>query len=146
MPVLDKRNEWIKWSNPTQVVSFSTKTLKTSTVHLNESKTYQFPRDLRGGSHALPWNDDYYIAITHECIYSKNDSGRRYFQRIVVWDRDWNIVCSTRDFTMMGGTIEFVSGIAYHKGDVLISYGYVDYSYFFLSMQNKVFDDFVLRG
>ncbi len=146
MPILDKPFEWIKWSNPTQVVSFSTKTLKTSTVHLDESKTYQFPRDLRGGSHVIPWNDNYYVAITHECVYNKNDSGRRYFQRIVVWDREWNIVCSTRDFTMMGGTIEFVSGIAYHKGDVLISYGYEDNSSYILRMPKTVFDDFILRG
>ena len=146
MPILDKPFQWIKWSNPTQIVSFDTKTLKTNTVHLDESKKYQFPRDLRGGSHALPWNDDYYVAVTHECAYNKNDSGRRYFQRIVVWDRDWNIVCSTRDFTMMGGTIEFVSGIAYHKGDVLISYGYEDNSSYILRMPKTVFDDFILRG
>jgi tetratricopeptide (TPR) repeat protein len=146
MPVLDKPFQWVKWSNPTQIVSFDTKTLKTDTVHLEESKTYRFPRDLRGGSHILPWNDDYYIGVTHECIYSSNDSGRRYFQRIVVWDRNWNIVCSTRDFTMMGGTIEFVSGIAYHKNDVLISYGYEDNSSYILRIPREVFDDFVLRG
>ena len=146
MPILDKPFQWIKWSNPTQVVSFDKKTLKTDTVHLYESKTYNFSRDLRGGSHIIPWNEDYYIGITHECVYNKNDSGRRYFQRIIVWDRDWNIVCSTRDFTMMGGTIEFVSGIAYHKGDVLISYGYEDNSSYILRMPKTVFNDFILRG
>jgi hypothetical protein len=146
MPVLDKPFQWVKWSNPTQIVSFDTKTLKTETVHLEESKTYRFPRDLRGGSHILPWNDDYYIGVTHECLYSGKDSGRRYFQRIVVWDRNWNIVCSTRDFTMMGGTIEFVSGIAYHKNDVLISYGYEDNASYILRIPRDVFDDFILRG
>lgn len=146
MPILDKPFHWVKWSNPTQIVSFDTKTLKTETVHLEESKTYQFPRDLRGGSHIIPWNKDYYIGITHECIYSSKDSGRRYFQRIVVWDRNWNIVCSTREFTMMGGSIEFVSGIAYHKNDVLISYGYEDNTSYILRIPKDVFDDFVLRG
>jgi tetratricopeptide (TPR) repeat protein len=146
MPILDKPFQWVKWTNPTQIVSFDTKTLKTNTVHLEESKKYRFPRDLRGGSHIIPWNEDYYIGITHECMYNNNDSGRRYFQRIIVWDRDWNIVCSTRDFTMMSGSIEFVSGIAYHKNDVLISYGYEDNTSYILRIPKNVFDDFVLRG
>jgi hypothetical protein len=47
---------------------------------------------------------------------------------------------------MMGGTIEFVSGIAYHKGDVLISYGYEDNSSYILRIPKAVFDDFILRG
>lgn len=146
MPILDKPFHWVKWSNPTEVVSFNQKTLKTDTVHLDHNKTYEFPRDLRGGSQVITWKDDYYLAITHECTYNKNDSGRRYYQRVVVWDKDWNIVCSTRDFMMMGGSIEFVSGIAYHKDDVLISYGYEDNASYILRIPKLVFDDFVLRG
>lgn len=146
MPVLDKPFHWVKWSNPTQVVSFDTGTLETKTVSLDESKTYDFPRDLRGGSQVIPWKNGYRIAITHECIYNKNDSGRRYLQRVIVWDCDWNIVCSTREFSMMGGSVEFVSGIAYYKDDVLISYGYEDNASYILRMPKTVFDDFVLRG
>ena len=47
---------------------------------------------------------------------------------------------------MMSGSIEFVSGIAYHKNDVLISYGYEDNTSYILRIPKNVFDDFVLRG
>lgn len=146
VPVLNKPFHWVKWSNPTQVVSFDTGTLETKTVSLDESKTYDFPRDLRGGSQVIPWKNNHRITITHECIYNKNDSGRRYLQRVIVWDCDWNIVCSTREFSMMGGSVEFVSGIAYYKDDVLISYGYEDNASYILRMPKTAFDDFVLRG
>lgn len=146
MPILDKPFHWVKWSNPTQVVKFDPNTLHTDTTNLDESKVYKFPRDLRGGSQVIRWKEDYYLAITHECVYNPNDTGRRYYQRIVIWDLEWNIVCSTREFTMMGGAIEFVSGIAYYNNDVLISFGYDDAAAFILRVPNEVFDDFVLRG
>lgn len=146
VPILDNPYHWIKWTNPTQVVSFDLKTLHTSTVKLDENKVYKFPRDLKGGSQVIKWKDDYYLTITHESTYNQHDTGRRYYQRIVVWDKNWNIVCSTREFTMMGGTIEFVTGISYYKDDVLISYGYEDNAAFILRIPKDIFDDFVLRG
>lgn len=146
MPILDEPFHWVKWSNPTQVVSFDKNTLLTQTIHLEEDKVYKFPRDLKGGSQVIPWKNGYHLTITHECIYNKDDSGRQYLQRVVVWDKDWNIVCSTRDFSMMGGVIEFVSGIAYYKDDVLISFGYEDNASYILRIPKDVFDDFVLRG
>jgi len=146
MPILDEPFRWVKWTNPTQVVSFNTEPLSSKTEILDESKTYNFPRDLRGGSQVIRWNEDYYLAVTHECEYGQNNSSRRYYHRIVVWDRNWNIVCSTREFSMMGGATEFVAGIAYHKDDVLISFGYEDNASFILRIPKNVFDDFVLRG
>lgn len=146
MPILDKPFHFVKWTNPTQVVEFNPKTLLSKTVILDGEKTYDLPRDLRGGSQVIEWENDYYLAITHECEYSETDTGRSYRQRIVVWDKDWNVVNTTREFSLSEGRIEFVTGIAYYKDDVLISYGYEDNCAFVLRIPKEAFKDFVLQG
>lgn len=146
MPILDKPFHFVKWINPTEVVEFDPKTLLSKTVVLDGEKTYDFGKSLRGGSQVIKWEDDFYITITHECEYSKTDTGRSYRQRIIVWDKDWNIVNSTREFSLSEGRIEFVSGIAYHNDNVLISYGYEDNCAFVLSIPKKAFSDFILQG
>jgi tetratricopeptide (TPR) repeat protein len=144
MPIVDQPFQFVKWTNPTEVVSYKNK--KTETIVLDETKRYDFPRDPRGGSQVLKWNDDFYVAITHESIYNSTDNGRKYMQRIVVWDKDWNVVNWTQDFTMMSGQIEFVSGMAFHNDEVYITFGYEDNSAFILKMDRKSFDDFVIGG
>jgi hypothetical protein len=67
-------------------------------------------------------------------------------QRIVVWDKDWNIINWTQDFTMMLGQIEFVSGMCFHGDNVLISFGYEDNSAFVLKIPKTAFDSFVIGG
>lgn len=144
MPIVDQPFQFVKWTNPTEVVQYKDK--KTETIVLDETKRYDFPRDPRGGSQVLKWNDDFYVAITHESIYNSTDNGRKYMQSIVVWDKNWNVVNWTQDFTMMSGQIEFVSGMAFHNDDVYITFGYEDNSAFILKMDRKSFDDFVIGG
>ena len=146
MPIVEQPFNFVKWTNPTEIVEFLPKTKQTNTIVLDESKRYEFPRDPRGGSQVLKWNDEFYIAITHESIYNTNDNGRNYIQRIIVWDKDWNVVNWTQDFTMMLGQIEFVSGMCFHNDDVLISFGYEDNSAFVLKIPKTAFDAFVIGG
>lgn len=146
MPIVGEPFKFVKWTNPTEVAEFNSETGETKTIVLDENKRYEFPRDPRGGSQVLKWNDEFYIAITHESVYNTDNNGRKYMQRIVVWDKNWNVVNWTQDFTMMCGQIEFVSGMCFHKNNVLISFGYEDNSAFVLKMPRKAFDDFVIGG
>jgi hypothetical protein len=148
MPILDKPYHWVKWSNPTEIVSFDIETNETKTVHCDHQKVYAFPRDLRGGSQVVEWKD-HYVAITHEVNLYKDGLGRKdgkYLQRIVVWDKSWNIVKSTDEFSFMKGEIEFVTGLAFHNGTVLISFGFQDNAAYILSMPEALFEKIIMKG
>ena len=159
MPVVDMPWHFVKWCNPTEVVRFDIKTGTTETAILDESRMYPFSRDLRGGTQIYPINDNQRIGITHEVNLMKDVFGRKdghYMHRIVVWDKDWNIIHSTNEFTFMGCQydaarkikygIEFCTGLAFHNGNVLISYGFQDNATFVMKVPQEVFFDFLSKG
>lgn len=148
MPILDKPYHWVKWCNPTEIVKFDIETNETNTVHLEHQKVYSFPRDLRGGSQIVKWKG-YYVAITHEVNLFNDGLGRKdgkYLQRIIVWDKDWNIIQSTDDFSFMKGEIEFVTGLAINNGTVLISFGFQDNAAYILSISETLFEKIIMKG
>jgi len=146
MPILDKPFHFVKWTSPTEVVKVNIKTLKSETVALVENKI-NFPRDLRGGSQVVKYND-YYVAVTHEVDLWKNQKGNKdaqYNHRFIVWDKNWNIVHYSDEFKFMNAQIEFCCGLAHSKEGFLISFGYQDNSSFILTMTDEFFDSFVLN-
>lgn len=148
MPILDIPYHWVKWSNPTEVVRFDPVTEKTETVHCDDNKKYPFPRDLRGGSQIVSWKN-HYVAITHEVNLFRDGLGRKdgkYLHRVIVWDKNWNIVRSTDEFSFMKGDIEFVTGLAFYKGNVLITFGFQDNAAYILSMPEASFDKLIMKG
>jgi hypothetical protein len=159
MPIVDMPWHFVKWCNPSEVVRFNIKTGTTETVILDESKKYSFSRDLRGGTQIYPINDNQRIGITHEVNLMKDAFGRKdghYMHRVVVWDKDWSIIHSTSEFTFMGCQydsarkikygIEFCTGLAFHNGNVLISYGFQDNAAFVMKVSQEVFFDFLSKG
>lgn len=160
MPILDMPWHFVKWTNPTEVVRYDISNRTTKTVVLDESRKYDFPRDIRGGSQVIRLDSNHRMAITHEVNLFTDNFGRKdgaYMHRIVVWDNDWNIVKTTNDFTFMGGYknenidgrmagIEFVTGVCFYKGDVLISFGLQDNASFVLRMPKNLFYEFVQKG
>ena len=159
MPILDMPWHFVKWCNPTEVVKYDIEEGTTTTTHLDESRRYIFPRDLRGGTQVVPIGDGRHMAITHEVDLLKDAFGRKdghYNHRVVVWDEDWNVIHSTKDFNFFGSqidpttgyeyNIEFATGITFLDGDVLIAFGYQDNGTYILRMSEHVFFDFVARG
>lgn len=148
MPILDIPYHWVKWSNPTEVIKFDPENLTTETVLVDHNKRYDFPRDLRGGSQVIKWGD-YRITITHEVNLYNDKHGRKdgkYLHRIILWDQDWNIIKGTDDFTIMNGEIEFATGMAFHKNNVLITFGFQDNAAYILSMPINAFADMIIKG
>ena len=160
MPVIDMPWHFVKWCNPTEVIKYDAETRTTTTVHLDEEKTYpQFARDLRGGTQIVPIGNGHRLTFTHETDLYKDTFQRKdghYNHRIIVWDDDWNIVSHTKDFHFMGTqidhttgyeyNIEFATGMCFLDGNVLIAYGYQDNGTFILKIPEKVFFDFVNKG
>jgi hypothetical protein len=142
MPILDRPFHFVKWSNPTEVVCLVESDGTTRTTSL--SKQIALPRDIRGGSQVIPWGD-LYIAITHEVDLFKSEVGRkdaRYLHRFIIWDKNFNILTHTKEFSIMGGHVEFAVGLCHYEGNILISFGFQDNAAYILRIPNESLVDF----
>lgn len=145
MPVIDQPGNYIKWSNPTELVNYDIKTGVTNTVKLDEHKMVTGLPAFRGSSQVIPYGD-YYIAATHEVDLFKSEAGEKdavYRHRLVVWDKEWNIVRYTEPFSFMNADIEFCCGAAWHDNCLLLSFGFQDNAAFILKMPKHLVDEFV---
>lgn len=144
MPVIDKPFHFVKWSNPAEVVKVNLETL--SSERVNDVTSYvEVPRDLRGSSDVIPFEDGY-MAITHEVDFWHNEAGRKdaiYYHRFVIWDKDWNIKHITPEFKFMDAKIEFCCGLAEYKGEYIITFGYQDNTSYALRVPSKILKDFI---
>jgi hypothetical protein len=146
MPVLDQPFVYVKWCNPVEVVKvndvpteekvFESYCVDSKTIHLGNKLNFE-KRDPRGGSQIISF-EGYYISLTHEVDLFKSETGRKdgvYRHRFVVWDRDWNVVKYTKDFSLMNGHTEFACGMCYHKGKILITFGFQDNAAYILEVK-----------
>lgn len=128
MPIIDKEYQYIKWCNPTEVVEVDPETETSKTVFLG--KPYNAPNDFRGGTQVIPFIDGYRFALIHEVDLFKSEHGRKdavYRHRFVIWDKDWNVIKYTKDFSLMNGHVEFAVGMCHYKDDeILITFGFQD--------------------
>lgn len=143
MPFLDLPYHYIKWGNPTEIVKINPENQTSKTVFLGERK--DIPRDLRGGSQVVSWKD-YYVAITHEVDLFQSETDRKdaiYKHRICFWDKNFNLVKWTNDFSIMGGHVEFCVGLAQKGTNFLMSFGFQDNAAYLLKFPEKVFEDII---
>lgn len=143
MPILDLPFHYIKWSNPTEVVKINPDKETCEQVFHGERKS--IPRDLRGGSQVVPWKD-HYLAITHEVDLFNSEVGRKdaiYRHRIVLWDKDWNLVKWSNDFSIMGGHVEFCVGLVQKGNDFLMSFGFQDNAAYLLKFPESVIEEYL---
>lgn len=148
MPVTDMDYTYVKWSNPTEVVKVNPENGKSETIHI--SQQYPAPNDFRGGTQVIPFggNKEYRFALLHEVDLFKSEHDRKdavYRHRFIVWDKDWNIVKFTDDFSMMNGHVEFAVGMcATGKDDeLLITFGFQDNAAYILKTTIKDVVDFI---
>ena len=159
MPIIDMPWHFVKWCNPTEVVKYDIENRTTETVHCDETKKYTFPRDLRGGTQVYPIGEGRRMTFTHEVDLTRDTFHRKdghYNHRLIVWDEDWNIIHSTKDFHFMGTqidpttgyeyNIEFATGVTFLGGNIIIAFGYQDNGTFLLKMPEKVFFEFLAKA
>lgn len=143
MPVTDKPNTYVKWGNPTEVVEINPETGESKTVFLG--KWNELPRDLRGGSQVIPWRD-YYLAFTHEVDLFNSEVGRKdavYYHRIILWDKNWNMVKWSKEFSLMAGHVEFCVGLSPKGDDLLMTFGFQDNAAYLLKFPEHLIEDFI---
>lgn len=145
MPVLNKPYHYVKWCSPTEVVNVDPIDKTTKTVTLSENPA-GLRRDLRGGSQILDF-EDYYLTCTHEVDLFKSEVGRKdavYHHRFIMWDKNWNIVKYSKEFSFMDAHVEFCIGMCKHKNDdILMTFGFQDNAAYLLKTNLKVILDFI---
>ena len=91
-----------------------------------------FKWDLRGGTPLVRFDENTYIAITHECYFTPKDINNykdaTYKHRFILWDNEFNIKLITEAFDFMTGDIEFCIGMEIDVDDVYILFGFYDSS------------------
>lgn len=155
MPVLDQPYTYVKWCNPVEVVKvnetptedkvFESNWVDSQTTHLG--KSISFPhKDPRGGSQLLSVGDNY-LALTHEVDLFKSEVGRKdgvYRHRFILFDKDWNIIKSSKDFSLMNGHTEFACGMCHYNDKILITFGFQDNAAYILEVNPKTIEDLLL--
>lgn len=144
MPIEDQPFAYIKWSNPVERVIVDPITETSETTHHTEHQP--IPRDLRGGTQVVPMGDGRYFALTHEVDLFNDDAGRKdgvYRHRAVVYDKNWNLIHWTEDFSIMDAQVEFAIGMCKKNEDFLITFGYQDNAAMLLKIPQEVLMEYI---
>ena len=146
MPILDMPFHYMKWCNPVEIVKANING-DTEQVFLGDT-IIPIEKDMRGGSQVITIGN-HRMCVIHETDYWRNTQNNKdatYRHRIIVFDKDWNIIHRTPSFDFMTGMIEFCSGIAEYKDKILITFGYEDNAAFLLEIPKDYFLKFVYEG
>ena len=87
-----------------------------------------------------------YIALTHEVDLFKSEVGRKdavYRHRFIIWDKNWNVIKHTNDFSIMDAHVEFSIGMCKYKDDILITFGFQDNAAYLLKLPVKELENFI---
>ena len=82
----------------------------------------------------------------HETNLFKSEAGRKnaiYRHRFTYWDKNFNIIKFSKEFTFLNTWIEFSCGMARYGNEYLITFGVQDNAAFILRVPEKVLEDFI---
>lgn len=144
MPIMDNPFQYVKWTNPTEVIEFNPENNQTKTVFLSKN-TENIKYDLRGGSQVISYGDGY-LAINHITYLTKSAAGRKfgnYKHQFTYWDKNWNVIKRSKVFTFLDGRVEFCCGLAKYENDYLITFGFQDNAAYILKISEKALGEFL---
>jgi len=143
MPILSNPYEFVKWSNPVEVAKADPINKSCETIFLGEYTPGC--KDWRGGSQVVPWGD-YYVAIIHESNLFNSEAGRKnatYRHRFIIWDKDWNRMVLSEEFSFLNANIEFCCGMSI-KGDYFyITAGIQDNASILIKIHESCVEEFI---
>jgi len=144
MPIIDRPYEYVKWTNPTEVVKYNPTTQTTETIVSTKFQSLN-TRDLRGGSQVIPYKN-HYLAVLHEVDLFRSEAGRKnatYRHRFALWDKDFNLLRVSPMFDFMEGKIEFACGMTEYNDQILITFGFQDNIAYLLAVNKSTIDEMV---
>jgi hypothetical protein len=145
MPIADMPFHYVKWTNGTEVVKFDRETGSCERVLVTDWKDLGC-MDLRGGSQVIPLMGEYRFCLNHETYLLRSEQDRKdavYRHRFTVWDKDWNIVKVSKQFSFLMGAIEFAVGMTAYKDDYLMTFGYQDNAAYLLRAPKDFVESFI---
>jgi predicted GH43/DUF377 family glycosyl hydrolase len=134
VPILESPFQFVKWTNPVEIVKYDMEKDETTTTLLGSGPKLQ--ADMRGGSQIIPYKE-YSLGIFHETFLHNSKAGNKnatYRHRIVLFDKDWNIVKRSELFSFMDAEVEFCCGLVHIDNYFLLSFGFQDNASFILKM------------
>jgi len=146
MPVIDKPLEYVKWCNPTEVVKVDLNVNKANQIFLG--KSFWYPRDFRGGSQVINLNDNYRFCCVHTVNLFNSEQGRKnaiYRHCFIVWDKEWNLIKHTPEFTFLDAKIEFCAGMTKYKDKFILTFGMQDNSSYLITIPEKIMETICLE-
>ena len=146
MPILDLPFHYVKWTNGTEIVKYDIQTNTTTTVKSVNWKDLGCV-DLRGGSQVIPLGD-YHFCLNHETFLFQSEQNRKdgiYKHRFTVWDKDWNIIKVSPQFSFLNAEIEFAVGMCEYGDDYLMTFGFQDNAAYLLRVSQKFVQDFIFE-
>ena len=144
MPIIDLPYHYVKWTNGTEVVRIDPETQTCEQICLKNWRDLNCA-DLRGGSQLIPFGE-YRMCIVHETFLYNSEAGRKdgtYRHRFVIWDKDWNIVKISPQFSFMGAKIEFCCGLTPYQDDYLMTFGFQDNAAYLLRVSKETVKNFI---
>tara|TARA_A100001035_G_scaffold190715_1_gene152300 strand:- start:4926 stop:5939 length:1014 start_codon:yes stop_codon:yes gene_type:complete len=148
MPIKDKPFYFIKWTNPTQIVKVDLDNNSSHTVFLSDT-TYNLPLDIRGGSQLIPWDDNTYLAIVHECKFiPENSNGYKdadYFHKFIIWNSDWSIKYISESFNFMTAKTEFCIGLEQVEDNIIIVFGFQDNGCYAIKFKHNYMNNLIWK-
>lgn len=138
MPIADRPYQYVKWTNPTEVVEYDPLSQQTKTIILTQYQEFN-TRDLRGGSQVIPYNN-HYLGLLHEVDLFQSEAGRKnatYRHRFALWDQSFNLLRVSPRFDFMGAEVEFACGMTEYDDKILITFGFQDNASYLL-VTNKL--------
>jgi hypothetical protein len=144
VPILDKPFHFIKWHNGTEIVKADIEKNTCEQVTVHEWRDFG-TGDFRGGSQIIPYKE-YYLSLVHTTYLFKSPAGRKdgiYRHRFIVFDKNFNIVKITPEFSFLGADVEFAIGMAEHNDKILITFGFQDNAAYLLVVPKLFFENFI---
>ena len=146
MPILDKPYHFVKWCVPTEVIKARPDIPSCNTITKKENSFVG--KDQRGGSQVFSWGD-YFMTFTHEVDLWKNYLNQKdaiYRHRLLVWDKEWNLLGTTKPFSFLDFRIEFCVGAAHYKDGLLVSFATADNAAFLLELTKDMMDSLIAEA
>jgi len=146
MPIIDEPFNFVKWTNPTEIVKVDLENNNCKQIYINDIK-YNLPYDIRGGSPLIEWDENSYICITHEVDFTlKNQNGFKnadYYHRFIIFNKDYSIKYISDSFNFMTAKVEFCIGLAKYKNDILITFGFQDNSSYIIKINKDKLEELI---
>jgi len=146
MPIVDMPWHFVKWTNGTEVVKYDIETNTTETVIMKNWKDLGCI-DLRGGSQVIPFGEGH-ITLCHETYLTKSEQDRKdgiYRHRFIVWDKNWDIVQVSPQFSFLNAEVEFAVGMCEYGDDYLITFGFQDNASYLLRVSKSSVWNFIVQ-